>query len=687
MSTRRLLLPAAAGAEPVWIYGNGGGVGPIVVYLDGTIVLQSADLRWTILPNIYLGYGARGVSYATTDSTIMPSGAAEAQAMAMYLNPDGSVNSTILGTFLAPDSQGGFLTSIGTVGGIAQYAALPTSSAAAQIGSPATNQLICGGFFSYYYLAGAVSTAASVTAIDMTTGQLTTSFVGQAITVNSAYSGLLAPPKVFSDGNTLFGVYAVGLTINTTYTVSFSGPPTGTGTITLIKRGGATITPPLASYGATGFNGPFFIAANGSFGAAFSSGQFSLAVPAPLGGGLFQQDLLLTRPNADPTRTGSATQTSNITISAISGSVITILATATTSGALTSINMIGEGGSSGGSFNTAFATSIGTPTCAAAVAAAVAALFPDCSMSFVDGSSFGVLHVTITLTMPSLATYFPYSTADYEWFGSPPSLPQTTGTAQDYIGLMASDGSNPKYFLLPEKFPFCSALAVNGSAVCHVFAYLDVNGNAQWVITIPGVIRINVSLAYTLGTHNNGGFGSSTPGIDYIASPVQVIPFGSGFALSLPYEPIYSGTPGAPLKYTFSPAIASAATALLNGPIFLLSAAGLVDAGFDTAIQANFFSLGRTDGRRYGPQSLADDGSGNLLFGSYYAADYFNLAATNPTPTDEFGDLSPAPIAVPLTPPGGGFTVNTTPPMANQQGPGLEVLCCCDDTGAQILPP
>lgn len=683
MSTRRYFYPSGIGAEPFWIYGNGGGVGNVVAYPDGTMVLQSADLRWSALPNIYLGYGARGVAYATTSATIMPAGAAEAQAMAMYLNPSGTVNSTILGTFISPDSQSGFLTAIGTVGGVAQYAALPTSAAGAQI---TTNQLICGGFFAYYLQGGVAHTAASVTAIDMTTGVLTTSFTGQVITVNSAYSGLLAPPKVFSDGNALFGVHALGLTLATTYFVSFSTQPAGTGTITVIKHGGTTITAPLASYGATGFNGPFFIAANGSFGSAFSSGQFSLATPAPLGSGLFQQDLLLTRPNADPARTGSLTQTSSIDITGITGSTIHLKVFSTGTGTLTILNFIGEGGSTGVPFNTGFPTSTGTPNCGAAVAAAVAALFPDCSMTYVDSSFFGVLDLVLTLTMPSGATYFPYCFADYQWFGSGPPLPQTTGTAQQYIGLMASDGSNPKYYLLPGKNPSSSAVAVNGSTVCHVFNYVDSNNNVQWVITIPGVIRINVSLAYTLGTTHNGTGTLAGTG-DYSGAPVSVIAFGSGFALALPYDPIYTGAPGAPLKYTFSPAVASAATALLNGPIFLLTAAGAVSSAFDTAIQANFFSLGRTDGRRYGPQSLTDDGAGNLLFGSYYAADYFDLAATNPTPTDEFGDLSPAPIAVPLTPPGGGFNVNATPPMVNQQGPGLEVLCCCDDAGGQILPP
>src|ERR1700733_10071117 len=124
MSTRRLFLPfAATGTAPTWIYGTRGGVGQMVCFPDGSITLANADQRWGVVPNIFRAYGPSGNTPATNDAVIMPTGAMEAQAMAMQITKSGSVDPTLLGTFLAPDSQGGTLGVITVIGAVNQYAA------------------------------------------------------------------------------------------------------------------------------------------------------------------------------------------------------------------------------------------------------------------------------------------------------------------------------------------------------------------------------------------------------------------------------------------------------------------------------------------------------------------------------------------------------------------------------------
>jgi len=104
----------------------------------------------------------------------------------------------------------------------------------------------------------------------------------------------------------------------------------------------------------------------------------------------------------------------------------------------------------------------------------------------------------------------------------------------------------------------------------------------------------------------------------------------------------------------------------------------------DTAISANFFSLTRTDGHRYGPYSLAIDSASRLRFGSFYVPVYFDSSATDPTPTDNLGNLNPIPVQSPFTPAGLGFTFD--PFFTNQVGPGLEVFCASSQLGDKIFP-
>lgn len=681
MSTRRLYLPLAQAVSPTWIYGTFGGVGQIVAMPGGALVLLNSDRRWQVLPNIYRAFGPGGDVPATADPVIMSSASNEAQASALLIRGSGTVDDTTLGTFVAPDSQSGTLNSFVTVGGIPQYAALPTGGAAASIGTPTkTAKLLTAGLFSYYYLAAATTAVGPVAAIDLATGLIDTTFICAALAINSGYGSTLAPPKVFSDGALLFGIHSLGLNAVTTYTVSFpAGLPSGLGTVTVITHVSA-ITPPIATYGATSVNGPFLISNTGAFASAFASGLFSWAQPVPAGAGLFLQDAVLARPTADPAVSGSMTERSAIGTPALSGSTVTILVTAT-SGSLSGIfNLIGEGGSTGGSFNT---TVTGATT-----AAQIQTLFPDCAVTFVDTSSGGVLHVVVTLTLPTGATYFPFARGQYDWYGSGPAVPQTTpaasgGTVANYLELVKSDGSSPQYFVLPKR-PISTAVAVNGSLICHVYNWVDPNNNPQWTITIPGVIRINVSLAYTLGTTHNGTFAVSSTAADATDCPVSIVPFGAGFAVALPYEPLRSGTGFAPLKYTFSPGATGAATNLYFGPIFLLSSAGAVDAAFDTAVHTNFFALSRTDGRRYGPFSLTLDSASQIRFGSYYMPGYFDPLATDPTPIDALGHITPIPLQTPLTPPGEGFNFNAF--QAPQTGPGLEVFCATGSAGTKIFP-
>lgn len=694
MSTRRLFLPVGPGpaGEQVWIYGTHGGVGLIVIFPDGTIALMSADWRWAVIPNIYSSYGTGGQAYATNSVAVMPSGATEAQAMALYLKANGRVDSNLLGTFMSDDPQSGFLMGIWVIGGITQYAALPTDLAPAVLGTPtAGKRLLCAGLFtSYLDTTPAAALTGSVAAIDTASGLLDTTFAGLLVTISATYGTVLSPTKLFSDGNSLFGIYGVGVTTNTSYVWSFpAGVPAGAGTLVSIGKipGGGAITLPCASYGATGFNGPVLLNNDGSIGAAFTCGRFSLARPVPDGAGKFWQDSIVTRQNPDPPTSGTViTQSAVILTSSAVATTFTVGAVGSASiGTLVlPVLVVGEGGSAASSFSGSYAT-------AAALAADVAAkLFPDCSFTFVDSSVAGTrLEADITFTPPSGARYWPSCFAEYELrTGGLMSVNAAIG----YNALCKSDGSSPQYFQIPSASSgsfkaVSSALAVNGSALCYVYSFRDSKNNLQWRVIIPGVATINIALNYTLGTIDQGQFTLSPAAGDFLDCPVSVTAMGTGFAVALPYLPIYGfpGTAGAPKQYAVNVAKAGAATILMNGPVILFDASsGAPDTGFDAAFSANFFSLARTDGRRYGPQQIIEDADGNFRFGSFYMPTFIDLAATNPSPTDEFGTLTHPPALSPFAAVGPGLTVNGAFP--HQVGPGLEVFCTCDDTGGIVNP-
>lgn len=670
MSTRRLYLPRASSeVSPVWIYGgpNNGGIWLTAFHTDDTMVLLSAAQYWQAAPGIYLAYGDGGKAYATIDASIMPPTATEAQGMAMLINPDGTVNNSKFGTFVSPNDPSGTLVSIGTIGGIAQYASLPTSMAMITIGG--VRHLLVAGLFSFYIHAGLAYTANGIAAIDLTTGLLNTGFTGLAVTTNASFSGTtIFPPQVFSDGDTHFGlcgIGSIGSGLNAgallQYLFAFSGPITaGTGTFQSVQ--GGSITPPIAKYGATGFNGPFTISAAGAFGTAFSSGRMALSPPCDIAAGVFLQDSLVSRPNPDPPTSGSFLGDRGHFSTVYSGSNFTVTLLGNS---LASTTIYAQGGSTGGSFTI-------TTASLAAVAAAVAGLFPECTPGAVSGT---LVSGTMAFAVPTGMTYqafLNFGAAEFSVSG----ISRQDGPA--FISLEASDASSNEYIDLNSTSgagPLSTALANDGTLTCYVFAWATL----QWSIKILGVIRINVGPASPLNASALKAFGLTN------TAPVSVVPFNNGFAISLPYLPIYgtgAGTPGAPVTYKVNRAVASAATVTIKCPIIVIDSAGVIDTAFDAALWTNFFSLARTDGARFGSMSLATDNAGNLYFGSMYIPTYLDPAIGAVTQTTVLGDVTPVPVWDPLTAGGTGLTAGAF----SGAGPGLEVLCACDTTGAIVQP-
>lgn len=702
MSTRRFIgVFPKLDTPPVWIYGNAGGVAALIIFADGTIFIPSNDVGWQVLPNIYLTYGTIGKEYATTDTVIMPGTNVEGQALAMALAANGKVNSTLLGTFYSPTVFGGATNAMFKISGVNQFASLPTGLVGAFFGTPtAGKRLVAAGVFAGYVLAGIPTPGGPFAAIDADTGIIDPTFVGQTLVPNSGYvsAGVLLPPKLFSDGTNLLGIYAFGTTgdsdtanVETQYIYSFpTGLPAGAGTLSAINLGVGSLTPPLMTYGGANFNGPFFINTDGTAGAAFASGRWSIASPAAIGGGLFQQDSILTRPDNDPAQSGTRAQFTLAVGISQTGSNFTISTAVSVSPTIISppFNYAIEGGSLFDSFN-------GTISTVADMANAVASIFPDCTLISSSGSVGPTgISAVINFSLPANATYPLQAESNYGWFGSGRLMQTGAGVGtgkRDYISLCASDGSNPIYFLAPGASGTrkSSALAYNSGKVCYVISYVGPGGNLAWLVKIPGSITINISLAFTIGDSDQGVINAPQFNGDFVDCPVSVIPFKSGFAICLPYDPIYgSGAmPGAPLQYSFSPAVSGATTTLLNGPIIVIDLFGTPDASFDSALFSNFFALARTDGVRFGSQTLATKGgtSGSLYFGSFYVPGLFNLAGTNQAPHSNLGDLVTAPTWSPLSIPGAGFTFNGA--FGHQKGPGLEVLCACDTSGGIVLPP
>lgn len=670
MSTRRLFLPAITEVSPVWIYGgpNNGGIWLTAFHTDNTMVLLSADQFWQAAPGIYLAYGDGGKAYATTDANIMPPSAVEAQGMALVVKPDGTVNSSLLGTFVSPNDPSGLLNSIGMIGGVPQFASLPTSIAMITISG--VRHLMVAGLFSFYLKAGLAYTADGIAAIDLTTGLLNTGFTGLAITPNASFGGTTTfPPQVFSDGDTHFGLCGIG-TIGSAaaagsllqYTYAFTSPITaGSGTFLSVQAGG--ITPPIAKYGATGFNGPFTISDLGAFGTPFPSARMALGPPCLISAGVFMQDSFLSRPNPDPPTAGTFLGDRGAFSTSHSGStfLVTLLGTS-----LASTTFYGQGGSTGGSFTI-------TTASLAAVASAVAGLFPECTLGAVTGD---ITHGFINFTVPTGMTYSPDLNFRAEEF-SISGISRQNGPG--FISLASSDGVFNEYIDLNTtggQGPLSTAIANDGTNTCYVFAWVTL----QWSIKILGVIRINVASASPLNSPNSmNGFGLTN------VAPVSVVPFNNGFAVSLPYLPIFgagAGTPGAPVTYKVNPAVASAATVTLKCPIIVIDSAGVIDTAFDAALWTNFFSLVRTDGARFGSMSLSVDNGGNLYFGSLYIPTYLDPTLGAVTQTTALGDVTPIPIFNPLTAGGTGLTAGAF----SGAGPGLEVLCACDTAGGIIQP-
>lgn len=669
MSTRRLFLPAAGGVFPIWLFGgpNNGSIWLLASLPDDTIVILGADQYWKAAPGTYLAYGDGGKAYATSDPVIMPPSAVEAQAMALVVNPAGKVNSSLLGTFLSPNDPSGVLTPIGVVGGVDQYASLPTSMAVISISG--VTHLLVAGLFSFYLKAGHAYTADGLAAIDMTTGLLNTGFTGQLITPNASFAGgTMFPPQVFSDGGTNFGICGIGTIgsgpnvgnmLQYLFTFTSGAITSGTGTFLSVQAG--AITPPIASYGSTGFNEPFTIGATGAFGTAFPSGRLAICPPCAISAGVFMQDSLVVRPNPDPPTSGSFLGSAEF-VTPTSGPTFTVTLLGTSLGPAT---FFGQGGSTGDSFTL-------TTSSLAALAAAVAALFPECTLGTVTGTlASAVFHFTV----PTGMTYAPFLNFAYAHF-SGSGISREDGAT--FISLESSDGLYNEYIDLNSnggQGPLSTAIANNGTLTCYAFAWI----NLQWSIKILGVIRINVAVATQLAPTAMPLFGL-TP-----EAPVSVVSFKNGFAISLPYLPIFgtgSGTPGAPATYKVNPAVASGPTVTLKCPIIVIDAAGVIDTAFDAALWTNFFSLARTDGARFGSMSLAADSSGNLYFGSMYIPNYLDPAIGPVTQSAALGDVTPAPAANPLTAGGTGLMAGTL----SGAGDGLEVLCACDTGGAIVLP-
>lgn len=688
MSTRRFFpVLAQQPPLPVWIYGNDNGVANMIGFSDGSIILQNFDYAITNYPKIYLGYGPSGAEYATTDSTIQMTAATEAHAMGLLIAPSGIVNSTLLGTFLTPSNASSSikpLTSIVTVSSVAQYAALPTDAIGVTVAG--VNHLMASGFFSYYYQSTVSTACGHIAQINMVTGAINTGFTGLVLTGSGSLNSYLSP-LLYSDGAGNFGLFSVsGWAFEISYVQSFNGLPAGVGN-------SLSSSPAVAgTYGGTNFSGPFSLNANGTFGALWASGKLSMARPYSMGGGIFIQDAEINRgTTTDPTGpVGSITQTCALSYARASNQ-ITIMATNSFTSSAASVGFVIEGGSAGAAAIGSFAytggfLNSGQPAALAAFIAGT--LFPDCTYTFADSSTSFNVSLSIVVTLPTNANYYCNTNTEYRFYTTTGWVNVCSIYLPHYLWIGKSDNSVNYYYPLSTQAGIgavvspisCSAIAVNGGVICHVLAWqkgTGLNSQKNWTITLPGIKRINVSLA--AGNAINDVFVKGTS-----SQQVSVVPFGSGFAIALPFTPSATSS-WPPDKFTWSPAVASATTSLLSCPVMVIDAAGNINTAFDAAAYANFFALNRADNRRYGPISLIVNSFGNLLFGSYYTPTYLSLSAAAPTPADNLGNQAVPPVLHPLSAPGIGFTP-INPTFENQEGPGYEVLCCTNSAGAKVQP-
>jgi hypothetical protein len=602
--------------------------------------------------------------------TITPA-TGEGQAIGLLIGSDGTVQQKTLGT----------MTRGGTT------AALSDSAAAALVSSQPC--LLFGARNSLdYYKGGVQNPITSFALVNAKSGALVPGFAGLAIVKNSAIS--VQPDfLVFGDGGSNFGFFSPHLMTNNSTPTSllyFTSWPTvnpgsSAGSVTkqyFISASTGVLTGPALTYGATGVNAPFLIDATGALSSQFSSGRFSMAIPAPLGGGLFLQDSFNQRQPSDPVNIPSPKITAN-TFFTRSGLVLTITVQITVLTTSPNYQYDVWGGSAGGYATvplTSDMTQIGT---------AIASLFPDCTMSqspVLTGSANNwTITNTVTITMPTGATYFPYLSGRmvYDGAGLAGTYTPLNEIDATFVTLCDSAGGHVTNIPAPTNVtsslgvtavtvPDSSGLAVNAGVICHAFAYKDpASSNYNWIVTIPGVIRLNIALSRANTLTNQGQ--NLYRGL-YTQCQVAVVPFKNGFAIALPYLPRYVSTLGAPLNYAINAGKSGASTIITKCPILVIDSSGNVDTAFDANLWTNFWSLARTDGMRFGPNALVVK-SGHLYFGSHYCPTYLSLAGPSPSPTDLSGNVLNPPSFAPF----------------QAGGPGYEVLCACDTSGNRVLPP
>lgn len=673
-------LASIIAAGGVTVTGAAGGPFTVTFVSNGARASFTSGVNALLPSNVASGYQcvvnivivAGGSVSTPAVFTIAPSIASVA-ALALVIAPNGTVSAGLLGTTVSANST---LALIGhqivVISGTPQFADLPTGIAPAVVGG--VNHLLVAGLFTAYYKSAAATLQSTLALVDMTTGALNGGFAGNSLTLNAGITGTqLLAPKVFSDGADSFGIYNVGslnvpnttdtTPLNLVYTQSFTGAvPTGSGTITgVVYNGVTTLSGAVASYGGTGFSGPIAIGSAGGAGTPFSSGIFSIAKPVSSGGKFFQ-DVYFQRPVQDGTHSGSLLGTS-VTGGSYSGGVLSLeIQVPITAG----WRVIACGGSTGGNFN------LSAPT-AAQVLAGIQSLFPECTCAITANASTGILFdVTFSVTRPTGATYLPAINAYYDYFTSG----QDVQGPLSFYGIVSSDMLTANYYPLqgpvngsnttgPVLNPICSALAVNGSQVCHVLCFAGGTG-LNWIITLPGVGRINVSLN-TLATLTSQGQNKSEN--SFCQAPVSVVPFKSGFAIALPYMPVYVGAAANPVNYAANVAAVAKGTVVLSSPIMVIDTALNIDTAFDAACAANFFSVVRGDGARFGPMSLALK-DGHLYFGSNHIPTYINTGVAIAQQINSQGDLASPPVWNPFA----------------AAGIGIEVLCACDTSGNKILP-
>jgi len=599
----------------------------------------------------------------------------EGQALGILIGTDGTVQQRTLGTTTNSVTPPSPLTAV-------------LSDSVAPVSVSGSTGLFVGTRQAAAYYKGGTGTAiTSFLLVNTKTGQLMGGFAGLALTKNSAIS-VQADYLVFSDGGANFGFYSPHLMANnstpTTMQYYISWPalnPSSIGTTSkqfFISASTGVITGFAYNYGATGINAPFLVSAAGAYVSQFASGRFSIAVPFPIGGGVFLQDSFTQRINADPVLIPSPKITTN-TFFTRTGSVITVTVQITSLLTNPQYQYDVWGGSAGGYQSVALTTDL------TQIGNAIAALFPDCSMSQVTNSSGSAnnwtLGSTVTLTMPAGAAYFPYLAGRmmYDGVGGYSTNSGSTEIDETYITICDSAGGNVYNFLAPSSvisslgittivLPDSTALAMSGGVICHVLAFKDpISSNLNWIVTLPGVVKLNITTnrATTLTAQGQNVF----TGL-YTAAQVSVVPFKSGFAIALPHLPRYAGVLSAPLNYQVTAGKAGATPVVVKCPIIVIDASGNVDTGFDANLWTNFWSLARTDGMRFGPNALIVN-SGHLYFGSHYCPTYLSLTGPSPSPIDLVGDVLNPPSFAPF----------------QAGGPGYEVLCACDTSGNRVLPP